>query len=80
MLTVSGSSDKVEHDQQVRKMAEREYLGGIPQPTTRERERAKGLAPILVDLVRKHAGSQDEIEAQVGRELYCAVAMLRGSA
>ena len=59
-------------------MAEREYLGGIPQPTAREREWAKRLAPILVDMVCKHDGSRDEIEAQVGRELYCAIAMMRG--
>ena len=59
-------------------MAEREYLGGIPQPTPQEREWAKGLTPVLVDMVRKHDGPRDEIEAQVGRELYCAVAMLRG--
>jgi hypothetical protein len=60
-------------------MAEREYLGGTPQPTAQEREWAKGLAPILVDMARKHDGPRDEIEAQVGRALYCAVAMMRGS-
>ena len=59
-------------------MAEREYLGGIPQLTAQEREWAKRLAPILVDMVGKHDGSRDEIEAQVGRELYCAIAMMRG--
>jgi hypothetical protein len=59
-------------------MTEREYLGGIPQPTSQEREWAKGLAPILVKMVRNHIGSSDEIEAQVARELYCAVAMMQG--
>jgi hypothetical protein len=57
---------------------EREYLGGIPQPTTQEREWAIRLAPILVEMVRKHSGSSHEIEAQIARELYCSVAMFRG--
>ena len=61
-------------------MAEREYLGGTPQPTAQEREWAKRLAPVLVEMVRKHAGSREEIEAQVARELYCAAAMMRGCA
>jgi hypothetical protein len=60
-------------------MAEREYLGGLAQPTNQEREWAKRLAPILVDMVRKHSGSREEIEAQISRELYCSVAMLRGA-
>jgi hypothetical protein len=60
-------------------MPEREYLGGIPQPTTQEREWAKRLAPILVDMMLKHSGSRDEIEGQIARELYCSVAMMRGT-
>jgi hypothetical protein len=60
-------------------MADREYLGGLPQPTMQEREWAKRLAPILVEMVRKHSGPIDEIEAQIARELYCSVAMIRGS-
>jgi hypothetical protein len=59
-------------------MAEREYLGGLPQPTPREREWAKTLAPILVAMVRKHSGPRDEIEAQIARELYCSIAMFLG--
>jgi hypothetical protein len=59
-------------------MAEREYLVGAPQPTTQEREWAKRLAPILVEMVRKHSGSRDEIEAQIARELYCSVAAMWG--
>jgi hypothetical protein len=60
-------------------MAERrEYLGGTPQLTTQEREWANRLAPILVEMVRKHSGSPDEIEAQIARELYCSVATMRG--
>lgn len=59
-------------------MAEREYLGGTPQPTTQEREWARRLAPILVEMVRKHSGPHDEIEAQIARELYCSIAMMRG--
>jgi hypothetical protein len=39
-------------------MAEREYLGGTPQPTAQDRDWAKGLAPILVDMVCKHDGSR----------------------
>lgn len=61
-------------------MAEREYLGGTPQPTAQEREWAKALAPILVEMVRKHSGSREEIEAHIARELYCAAAMMRGRA
>jgi len=61
-------------------MTDREYLGGTPQPTTQEREWAKGLAPILVEMVRKHTGSREEIDAQIARELYCAVAMMRSRA
>jgi hypothetical protein len=60
-------------------MPEREYLGGIAQPTTQERDWAKRHAPILVEMVSKHAGPREEIEAQIARELYCAVAMMRGS-
>jgi hypothetical protein len=60
-------------------MVEREYLSGTPQPTTEEREWAIRLAPILVEMVRKHSGSRDEIEAQIARELYCSIAMMRGS-
>jgi hypothetical protein len=37
------------------------------------------LAPILVEMVRKHSGSRDEIEAQIARELYCSIAVMRGS-
>jgi len=59
-------------------MAEREYLSGTPQPTAQERDWAKGLAPILVDMVCKHDGSREEIEAQIARALCCAVAMMRG--
>jgi hypothetical protein len=59
-------------------MVEREYVGGTPQPTTEEREWAIRLAPILVEMVRKHSGSRDEIEAQIARELYCSIAMMRG--
>jgi hypothetical protein len=33
---------------------------------------AKRLAPILIEMVHKHAGSREKIEAQVARELYCA--------
>jgi hypothetical protein len=47
-------------------------------PTAQEREWAKRLAPILIEAVRKHTGSQDEIEAQVARDLYCSIAMMRG--
>ena len=60
-------------------MVEREYLGGMPQPTAGEREWAIRLAPILVEMVRKHSGSRDEIEAQIARELYCSIAVMRGS-
>ena len=59
-------------------MTERECLAGIPQPTVQEREWARRLAPILVEMVRKHSGSRDEIESQIARELYCSVAMMRG--
>jgi hypothetical protein len=59
-------------------MTEREYLGGTPQPNMQEREWAKRLAPILIEMVRKHSGSRDEIEAQIARELYCSVAAMRG--
>ena len=59
-------------------MAEREYIGGMPQPTKEEREWAIRLAPILVEMVRKHSGSQDEFEAQIARELYCSIAMMQG--
>jgi hypothetical protein len=60
-------------------MVEREYLGGTPQPTKQEREWAIRLAPILVEMVRKHSGSSDELEAQIARELYCSIAMMQGS-
>jgi hypothetical protein len=61
-------------------MAEREYLSGTPQPTAQEREWAKRFAPVLVEMVRKHTGSREEIEAQVGRALCCSAAMMWGSA
>lgn len=57
-----------------RKMAEREYLGGTPQPTTQERNWAIRLAPILVEMARKHSDSRDEIEPQIAREPYCSTA------
>lgn len=59
-------------------MVEREYLGGTQQPNKQEREWAIGLAPILVEMVRKHSGSHDEPEAQIARELYCSIATMQG--
>jgi hypothetical protein len=59
-------------------MAERDNLAGVPQPTSQERKWAKRLAPILIEMVRKHSGPHDEIEAQIARELSCSVAMMRG--
>ena len=44
-----------------------------------QREWAVRLAPILVEMVRKHTGSRDEIDAQIARELYCSIAVMRGS-
>ena len=58
-------------------MPEREYLGGTAQPTTQEREWAKRLAPILVEMMYKHSGAREEIEAQIARELHCSVAIMR---
>lgn len=55
---------------------EREYLGGMPQPTSRERDWAAELAPIIVRMVHGYKGDRQEIESQVARELYCSVAML----
>ena len=63
-------------------MMEREYLGGMPQPTAREREWAKGLAVLIVDMVRKHQGEikgdADELEGQIAFELRNSVANLAG--
>jgi hypothetical protein len=59
-------------------MAGREYFGGLPQPTQQERECVIRLAPLLVEMVRKHSGSRGEIESQIAPELYCSVAMMRG--
>lgn len=60
-------------------MPEREYLAGTAQPTAQERDWAKRLAPILVEMVSKHSGPREEIEAQIARELYCSVATMRSS-
>lgn len=59
-------------------MADREYIGGMPQPTPRERQWAIDLAKIIVEVARG-VSDPDEAEGQVARELYCAVAMLNGS-
>jgi hypothetical protein len=37
---------------------EREYLGGVPQPTSHERARAADIAKLIVEMVQKHEGSQ----------------------
>lgn len=61
-------------------MSDREYIGGVPQNTPREREWANGLAALIVDLVRQHQGrikgDADELEGQIARELRASVALL----
>jgi hypothetical protein len=54
-----------------------ENLDGAPQPTSHERTWAIEIAKLIVEMVQKHEGSQEEIESQVARELYCSLANMR---
>jgi|HubBroStandDraft_1064217.scaffolds.fasta_scaffold1347504_1 hypothetical protein len=56
----------------------REYFGGVPQPTDRERQWANSLAKIVIGMIRGHQGeirgNVDEFEGQVPRELCSSLA------
>ncbi|HEX4408997.1 MAG TPA: hypothetical protein VH206_09505 [Xanthobacteraceae bacterium] len=58
-------------------MNEREYLGGMPQPTERERYWANNMAKLIVDMIRKRQGGikddADELEGQIALELRCSI-------
>lgn len=61
-------------------MTEREYLAGVPQATERERNWARSVAHMIVDMVRQHQGEikgdADELAGQIAHELRASIAIL----